>query len=122
MSQIFSPISNGFLPAAFDNTAEAVAIKERPYARKPMFGMQGANVSLVYPDQPTKTVSQPGQFGDSGYIVQELHPLCRPMRAFHMLVGSWVIAGEAAGLSLRADLSPITTAAHCLFVPHYVKL
>jgi glutathionylspermidine synthase len=117
----FYPNLKWLLPAAFDGTDEAEAIKKRPYARKPVFGMQGCNVSLVYPDRPSMDVSQPGDFGGSGYIVQELAPLST-YDDLHMLVGSWVVAGKAAGLSIRADKSPITTGTQCLFVPHYVKL
>ena len=36
----------------------------------------------------------------------------------HALVGSWVIAGKAAGIGMREDKNPITTNLS-RFVPHY---
>ena len=36
------------------------------------------------------------------------------------LIGSWVIAGQAAGMGIREDRAPITTNAS-RFVPHYFR-
>jgi glutathionylspermidine synthase len=116
-----APDCKWLLDAAFENTPQADSLKKRPHVKKPIFGMQGSSISIVYPDEPEKNVSNPGTFGNTGYVIQELHPL-PTYQDYHMLVGSWVIAGQPAGLALRADLSPITTANNCLFVPHYVQL
>ena len=38
----------------------------------------------------------------------------------HAVIGSWVIAGKAAGIGMREDKAPITTNAS-RFVPHYFR-
>ncbi len=38
----------------------------------------------------------------------------------HALIGSWIIAGKAAGMGMREDRGPITTNASG-FVPHYFR-
>lgn len=115
-----SPTSPWLLESAIEGTSEATELQKLPHARKPLFGMQGKNVSLVYPDQPELSVVTPGFYGREGFLIQELHPL--PVHnGYHVLLGSWLIGGKPAGIGIRADLSPVTTATHCLFVPHYVE-
>lgn len=114
------PDSPWLLESAFDKTDEAERIKARPHVRKPLFGREGGSVAIVYPDQPAKSFVNPSHYGKEGFICQALHPLPK-YEDYHVLLGSWCIAGKPAGIGIRADLSPITTGMHCLFVPHYVE-
>jgi glutathionylspermidine synthase len=108
------------LPAALEGSEAAAELKKHPYAKKPLFGMQGVSVSLVYPDDPLMSTAIPGEYGREGFVIQQLHPL-PTYQDYHVLLGSWVVAGKPAGLGMRADRSAITTGTHCLFVPHIVE-
>lgn len=114
------PDSPWLLASAFENTPEAAAIKAKPHVRKPLMGREGGSISIIYPDQPAKSFVNPSRYGKEGFVLQDLHPLPK-YDNYHVLIGSWVIAGQPAGIGIRADLSPITTGMHCLFVPHIVE-
>ena len=119
MRELF-PDSPYLLKAAIEGTPEADELKKKPYAKKPLHGMQGSNVSLIYPDDPSLNFTTPGSYGREGFLIQELHPL--PKHGdYHVLVGSWIIDNQPSGIGIRADRSPITTGEHCLFVPHIVE-
>jgi glutathionylspermidine synthase len=55
--------------------------------------------------------------GAPGRIYQALAPL-PVFDGWHALIGSWIVAGKAAGMGLREDRSPITRN-RSRFVPHY---
>jgi glutathionylspermidine synthase len=50
-------------------------------------------------------------------VWQGYHALPR-FGANHTVIGSWVVGGEAAGIGIREDDSPITKNSS-RFVPHY---
>ena len=84
------------------------------YVRKPLYSREGANVSLVGPGLGQKTE---GSYGEEGHVYQAYSAL--PVNdGQHAVIGSWVIAGQPAGIGVREDPTPIT---HNLsrFVPHY---
>jgi glutathionylspermidine synthase len=84
------------------------------YARKPKLAREGANVTLVDGD----VVEQAdGPYDDDDVIYQALAPLPR-FGEDYLLVGSWVVGGEPAGIGLREDDSRITRNSS-RFVPHY---
>ncbi|HEY9775725.1 MAG TPA: glutathionylspermidine synthase family protein [Planktothrix sp.] len=114
-----APNHKNLLPASFDDySAEATAIKQRPYVRKPIFGREGGSVSLVYPGDEANNLHTESEYGGEGFILQELNAL--PVYGeFHVLLGSWMVNGEPCGLGIRADRSRITST-RTLFVPHYV--
>lgn len=107
------------LESYFEDAPLAAELKKKPHVRKPLFGREGGSISIIYPDEPAKSFVNPGVYGKEGFVVQALHPLPK-FEDHHVLVGSWTIAGRPAGVGIRADLSPITTGLHCLFVPHYI--
>jgi len=97
------------LPASF--TPEALG---GSYARKPLFGREGSNVSLV---ERGKTLeASDGPWGDLPMVYQALHPEVN-FSGHHPVIGSWVIGGEPAGIGIREDRSRIT-ANSSRFVPH----
>ena len=84
------------------------------YVCKPVFGREGANITL---HTAAGSRSNPGHYGDEGFIYQAYQALPR-FGEYHAVIGAWVIGGEAAGIGIREDSNPIT---HNLsrFVPHF---
>jgi glutathionylspermidine synthase len=108
--QLF-PDHPNLLPAYFDEFAPQLGLQ---YVRKPLYSREGSNVSLIGPDLGQKTE---GSYGEEGHVYQAYSKL--PVNdGQHAVIGSWVIAGQPAGIGVREDPSPIT---HNLsrFVPHY---
>jgi glutathionylspermidine synthase len=104
------------LPAFFEDDAGAQSlIASGQYARKPIFGREGANVELV---GGNANASAAGPYGAEGYIVQGLAPLPN-FEGNYPVLGSWIVAGQACGLGIREDTSPITTNAS-RFLPHII--
>lgn len=85
-----------------------------PYVRKPRYSREGSNVRLVGLAGSPET---DGPYAAESWIYQAAAPLPR-FGARHAMVGSWVVGGEAAGLCVREDDSPITRNTS-RFVPHY---
>ncbi|WP_032112913.1 glutathionylspermidine synthase family protein [Candidatus Paracaedibacter symbiosus] len=101
------PDHPNLLPADF----EAKKIKG-DFVRKPFFSREGANIQISQGDLNTD-----GPYGAEGYVYQKYCPL-QNFSGNYPVIGSWIIAGEAAGIGIREDKSPITTNAS-RFVPHY---
>ncbi len=94
------------LPAAFARDQIA-----GPAIEKPVHGREGAGVCLL-------ATGEAG-LGGPDRIYQAACPL--PVHdGQHALIGSWIIAGKAAGMGMREDRAPITTNAS-RFVPHYFR-
>lgn len=85
-----------------------------PYVEKPLYSREGANVTL---HTPTGNVFEPGGYGAEGFVYQGYAPLPE-INGSHMVIGSWIIGDEAAGLGIREDESPITKNTS-RFLPHY---
>lgn len=86
------------------------------YVRKPILGREGANVTIMREGIGTTT---PGGYGEEGHIYQALQPL-PTFDGNHVVIGSWVIGGRAAGLGIREDTNPVTGNLS-RFVPHWFK-
>ena len=94
------------LPAYFeDDPAAAKLIAGGAYARKPIFGREGANVELIGAKHPARAE---GPYGAEGYVVQALAQL-PAFEGNYPVLGSWIVAGQACGLGLREDTKPITS-------------
>jgi len=100
------------LPAWFE--ADAPSLSRGQWVRKPMYSREGANVVLLREGQVIEDSG--GPYGSEGCIVQAWHPL--PVHAGrHVLVGSWLVGDQPAGMSIREDVGPITRDLS-RFVPH----
>lgn len=88
------------------------------YVRKPLFSREGANVELIEQGRSVAEVFD-GGYGGGRWIRQAL---CNPpsFDGNHVIVGSWVVGDEAAGMSLREDTSLITRNTS-RFLPHYIR-
>jgi glutathionylspermidine synthase len=101
-----------------DLSPEATQLLVGMHVKKPMLGLEGVATSI---DVGTGALAQRETFGygSEGFVLQEYVRLPQAF-GYHYMVGSWVIDGEAAGIILRGDSSPIT-GRHCLIIPHIVS-
>lgn len=103
------------LPAAF-----APEHLDGPLVRKPIYGREGANVSILTqgsdaaPEHATE-----GPYDAEGYVYQAYAPL-PVFDGNHAVVGSWVVASQPAGIGMREDNGPITRNTS-RFVPHLFR-
>lgn len=106
--QLFEGHEN-LLPASF----EQGAFRDN-YVTKPLLSREGENV-CVHRNGQVHEVE--GSYGGKGLIWQQLAPIpC--LDGNYPVIGSWVIAGESAGIGIREDRQLVTTNAS-RFVPHY---
>lgn len=103
------------LPAAFE--PEHV---DGPIVRKPIFGREGANVSVFAERRGSApTVETDGAYGAEGFVFQAYAPL-PVFDGNHAVVGSWVVASQPAGIGMREDDGPVTRNTS-RFVPHLFR-
>jgi glutathionylspermidine synthase len=87
------------------------------YARKPVLSREGQNVRLV---QDGEIIAETqGDYADEGFIYQALCPL-PAFGGVRPVIGSWVIAGTAAGIGIRESDGLITTD-QSRFIPHFFE-
>ena len=86
------------------------------FVKKPIFGREGHNVTVV---GPGVFDTAGGNYGSEGFVWQAYHPL-PVFDGAHALVGSWVIEGKPAGIGMREDERRITHN-NSRFVPHYFE-
>lgn len=86
------------------------------YVTKPLLSREGENVT-VYRNGQQHAVE--GSYGGKGVVYQQLASIpC--FEGNYPVIGSWVIAGEAAGIGIREDRTLVTTNTS-RFVPHYFR-
>lgn len=103
------------LPAWFDDDPAAVALGST-YVRKPIYSREGANVTLVRGGETQ--FDRAGPYGAEGFIRQAWAPTPNFAGRYPVL-GSWIVAGEPCGLSIREDSGPITSNTS-RFIPHAI--
>ena len=84
---------------------------------KPVFGREGANVTLY--QNGVETDSRPGPHHDEGIIYQEYAPLIQATRGIFAQCGVWMAGPEPVGMGIREDTRPILTNTS-QFVPHVI--
>ncbi|WP_431881796.1 glutathionylspermidine synthase family protein [Micromonospora chalcea] len=110
------PEGRYLLPAYFEDERPA---QMTSYARKPIWGREGANVTLVRDGQVI--AANDGPYGSEGFVVQELCELPvfdsveGPKRP---VVGLWLIEGEPAGVGVREG--DLITDDETNFTPHTI--
>src|SRR5258707_11646023 len=67
------------------------------YVKKPIFGREGHNVTLV---GPGLFDTAGGSYGEEGFVYQAYQPLPES-DGNHAVTGSWVVEGKAAGVGMR---------------------
>jgi glutathionylspermidine synthase len=100
------------LEAHFDNPGLMMS-----WVKKPLLGREGANITL---HQPGSEIHTDGDYGEEGFIYQELAPPAL-FDGMHTVLGSWTVGHEegnsAAGMGIRESDSPIIGNTS-RFVPH----
>ena len=86
------------------------------YVKKPIFSREGANVEI---HTDNGLISQDGDYGVEGYIYQAYSPLPK-YGDNYTVIGSWIVDGESAGLTIRED-KHLITGNNSRFIPHYFK-
>jgi glutathionylspermidine synthase len=103
------------LPAFFEDDPQASKLGTS-FVRKPLYSREGANVSLVAGGVAVS--AQEGPYGAEGFVRQALAPL-PDFGGVYPVIGSWLVAGEPCGLSIREDATPITGNSS-RFLPHAI--
>jgi len=101
------------LPAVFAVAGDATPAG---WVRKPLHSREGANIEIV--THAGHAISSPGPYEEGPAILQAYHPLPE-FDGNYPLVGSWVIADQAAGIGMREDAKLITQNTS-RFVPHAI--
>jgi glutathionylspermidine synthase len=87
------------------------------WVKKPLLGREGANITL---HQPGKDIETPGEYGEEGFVYQDL-AATRDFDGKYPVLGSWLVGHEegnvACGVGIRESETPITTNTS-QFVPH----
>lgn len=100
------------LEASFDSPGLMLS-----WAKKPLLGREGANITI---HEPGQTLETPGDYGAEGFVYQALAPL-KSFNGSYPVVGSWVIGhaegDAAAGMGIRESDTPIVNN-QSRFVPH----
>jgi glutathionylspermidine synthase len=89
-------------------------VKAGRYIAKPILAREGNNISLVRPGEPT--IETPGPY-ESRKVYQEVAPL-PSFDGKHVVIGSWVVGEQAAGMILREGDGPVVVS-NSRVVPHY---
>lgn len=103
-----NPGHPNLLPASFNDNLPGA------YVRKPLYSREGENIRIVAGDL---YLESDGPHADAPCIYQGFAPLAE-YEGNHAVLGCWMIGGQAAGLGIREDASPITRDSS-RFVPHY---
>ncbi len=105
------------LLASFFESDPAHASLGDAYVRKPLFSREGANISIV--EGAAREEGLDAGYGEGRHIRQALHAPPR-FDGQHVIVGSWLVGDEPAGIALREDTGRITRNTS-RFVPHFIR-
>lgn len=105
------PNNRYLLPSYFDKNLL------NNYVKKPILSREGANVSIYKNNELIEESF--GDYGSDGYIYQEFIDLPK-YDDNYCLIGSWIIAQEAAGIGIRESKNLITNNVS-RFVPHLIR-
>ena len=110
LSDMF-PGHPNLLPASFDSS------KIRgDYVSKPVLAREGANIEVV---SGGKVLARSGgDYSRARLVFQERYPL-RDFGRGYPVLGSWTVAGQAAGLGIRED--GLITGNRARFIPHIIE-
>ena len=96
--------------------ASAERFVDGDYVRKPTLSREGANVQILRAG--TVTHENDGPYDAGPFIYQRIGPVPR-IDGVHPIIGSWMVNGNACGIGIREDASPITGNTS-RFVPHVI--
>jgi glutathionylspermidine synthase len=91
-----------------------IRLRGESFVEKPIISREGSNITIMDGDEVVATTG--GSYGD----YKKVYQLRAPTSSFdghHIVIGSWIIGDEPAGIGIREDTGLITTNTS-LFVPH----
>ncbi len=100
------------LPAYLDGPRDLEA-----WVRKPLLGREGANVTVKLNGITVEDTS--GRYADGGFVWQQYVDLAADGNT-RIVLGSWLVDGEACGMGIREPEGYVTTNAS-RFVPHLFR-
>jgi glutathionylspermidine synthase len=86
------------------------------YVAKPLLAREGANVTVV--EQGRIIAQSLGEYAGGRMLFQQLYPL-KDFGNGYPVIGSWIVAGEAAGMGIRED--GLITGDRARFIPHIIE-
>ena len=86
------------------------------YVSKPVLAREGANIELV--EAGRVSARSGGDYSRRRLLYQQLYPL-RDFGKGYPVLGSWIVAGTAAGLGIRED--GLITGNRARFIPHIIE-
>ncbi|WP_104105129.1 glutathionylspermidine synthase family protein [Nocardioides sp. 616] len=89
------------LPAYFDDPGDL-----ENWVAKPLHGREGDNIRIHLADA-LEDIEMPGSYGAEGFVYQAYTDV-PVFDGNYVVIGSWVIDGEAAGMLVRESDGPIT--------------
>lgn len=106
------------LPSYLESDERARSLNGN-YARKPIFGWDGANVQLFRNGQMFAENQDSAADSSDGFVLQALHELPE-FGGLRPVVSTWIVANHAAGLAIRESGGPITNY-WSPWVPHVIN-
>ncbi len=103
------PDHPNLLPAAFSAPPGG-----QSYVRKPLWGREGGNVTIV---DGGMVIETGGPYDVNTVVYQEYSPL-PVFDGWHPVIGSWIIGEEASGIGIREDQG-LVHGDLSRFVPHF---
>jgi glutathionylspermidine synthase len=101
------------LPAYFDSPGDLTE-----WVAKPLFGREGDNIRIHLADA-LEDVTMPGAYGAEGFVYQAYTQL-PVFDGNHVVLGSWVVDNEAAGMIVR-ESDGMVTDYFSRVVPHVIS-
>jgi glutathionylspermidine synthase len=115
------PNHPNLLPAYFTEEEAKMNLSEHGYVKKPIFGREGANVTIVTDGKEEYTSE--GEYGEEGFIYQgfvQVPKFETEKGNWSVVVGSWVIGDKPSGICLRESNTAVTTNTS-VFCCHVIK-
>ena len=106
-------------PNLLRTTLDEPAPGLRSYAKKPILGREGADVTLVR-DGQVLAQGAAGGYGAEGFVYQALYPFDDRFDGRTPVLGCWLVQGQPAGLGVREDAGRITGNTS-QFIPHAIE-
>ncbi|MCS4088659.1 glutathionylspermidine synthase family protein [Rhizobium sp. BK176] len=111
------PNHPNLLPCYFEDDTRASSLNGQ-HVRKPVYSRQGDNITITSDSLPGGKLETEGEATEGPHVLQAVNFL-PTFGDDHTLVGSWVVAGEPAGICILEDDGPVT-GVMSRFVPHFV--
>jgi len=109
------PRHPNLLPAFFEDDPKRAELGNS-YVRKPLHSREGANVEIII--DGNVVTADDGPYGVEPKVLQAVAPL-PAFDGNHTVLGSWLVGGAPAALSVREDVGPITKNTS-RFLPHAI--